>query len=150
MADLIVPHGGLAAPVCRTVGAEEIDSFKAEAAGLTKVPVSAADLSTVYRLGDGTLSPLTGPMNRATYNRVLDESVIEHNGKLYAWTIPLAFPVTEALAGQLKPGQRSASTSNRNFEGRQGPGGRTHLVSPAMAAAAAVTGHFTDVRRLLA
>jgi 3-isopropylmalate/(R)-2-methylmalate dehydratase large subunit len=51
---------------------------------------------------------------------------------------------------KLKPGQRSASTSNRNFEGRQGPGGRTHLVSPAMAAAAAVTGRFTDVRRLLA
>ncbi len=50
---------------------------------------------------------------------------------------------------RLKPGQRSASTSNRNFEGRQGPGGRTHLVSPAMAAAAAVTGHFTDVRLLL-
>ncbi len=50
---------------------------------------------------------------------------------------------------KLTPGQRSASTSNRNFEGRQGPGGRTHLVSPAMAAAAAVTGHFTDVRQLL-
>jgi 3-isopropylmalate/(R)-2-methylmalate dehydratase large subunit len=51
---------------------------------------------------------------------------------------------------KLTPGQRSASTSNRNFEGRQGPGGRTHLVSPAMAAAAAVTGHFTDVRELVA
>ena len=50
---------------------------------------------------------------------------------------------------KLTPGQRAASTSNRNFEGRQGPGGRTHLVSPAMAAAAAVTGHFTDVRTLL-
>jgi 3-isopropylmalate/(R)-2-methylmalate dehydratase large subunit len=48
------------------------------------------------------------------------------------------------------PGQRCASTSNRNFVGRQGPGARTHLVSPAMAAAAAVTGRFTDVRRLLA
>jgi 3-isopropylmalate/(R)-2-methylmalate dehydratase large subunit len=47
---------------------------------------------------------------------------------------------------KLKPGQRSASTSNRNFEGRQGPGGRTHLVSPAMAAAAAIAGHFVDVR----
>jgi 3-isopropylmalate/(R)-2-methylmalate dehydratase large subunit len=46
----------------------------------------------------------------------------------------------------LRPGERSASTSNRNFEGRQGRGGRTHLVSPAMAAAAAVTGHFADVR----
>ena len=47
---------------------------------------------------------------------------------------------------QLKPGERCASTSNRNFEGRQGKGGRTHLVSPEMATAAAVTGHFVDVR----
>jgi 3-isopropylmalate/(R)-2-methylmalate dehydratase large subunit len=47
---------------------------------------------------------------------------------------------------KLTPGQRCASTSNRNFEGRQGPGGRTHLLSPAMAAAAAVTGFLTDVR----
>ena len=47
----------------------------------------------------------------------------------------------------LKPGERCASTSNRNFEGRQGRGGRTHLVSPQMAAAAAITGHFTDVRK---
>jgi 3-isopropylmalate/(R)-2-methylmalate dehydratase large subunit len=46
----------------------------------------------------------------------------------------------------LTPGQRCASTSNRNFEGRQGKGGRTHLVSPAMAAAAAIEGHFVDVR----
>ena len=46
----------------------------------------------------------------------------------------------------LMPGQRCASTSNRNFEGRQGPGGRTHLVSPQMAAAAAVAGHFVDIR----
>ena len=47
---------------------------------------------------------------------------------------------------QLKPGERSASTSNRNFEGRQGKGGRTHLVSPEMAAAAAIEGHFVDIR----
>ena len=46
----------------------------------------------------------------------------------------------------LLPGERCASTSNRNFEGRQGRGGRTHLVSPVMAAAAAITGHFTDIR----
>ena len=49
---------------------------------------------------------------------------------------------------QLSPGERCASTSNRNFEGRQGAGGRTHLVSPAMAAAAAIAGHFVDVREL--
>jgi 3-isopropylmalate/(R)-2-methylmalate dehydratase large subunit len=47
----------------------------------------------------------------------------------------------------LQPGERCASTSNRNFEGRQGRGGRTHLLSPAMAAAAAVTGHLTDIRK---
>ena len=46
----------------------------------------------------------------------------------------------------LKPGERCASTSNRNFEGRQGSGGRTHLVSPVMAAASAIAGHFVDVR----
>jgi len=50
---------------------------------------------------------------------------------------------------QLSPGERCASTSNRNFEGRQGPGGRTHLVSPAMAAAAAIAGHFVDVRKFI-
>jgi 3-isopropylmalate/(R)-2-methylmalate dehydratase large subunit len=49
---------------------------------------------------------------------------------------------------KLEPGERCASTSNRNFEGRQGAGGRTHLVSPAMAAAAAIEGHFSDVRAL--
>jgi len=51
---------------------------------------------------------------------------------------------------QVPPGQRSASTTNRNFVGRQGPGSRTHLMSPAMVAAAALSGHLTDVRELLA
>jgi homoaconitase/3-isopropylmalate dehydratase large subunit len=49
----------------------------------------------------------------------------------------------------LAPGERCVSTSNRNFEGRQGAGGRTHLVSPAMAAAAALAGRFADVRELV-
>ena len=49
---------------------------------------------------------------------------------------------------RLSAGERCASTSNRNFEGRQGPGGRTHLVSPEMAAAAAIAGHFVDVREM--
>ena len=72
----VPPHGGLTEPVCRTVPAEEIKDFLARAATLAKVPVSDADLSTVYRLGDGGLSPLTGPMDSATYHRVLDESVL--------------------------------------------------------------------------
>jgi sulfate adenylyltransferase len=111
MADLIPPHGGLSAPVCRVVPAEEIPAFEAAAAKLTKVPVSDADLSTVYRIGDGVLSPLIGPMDSATYDRVLDEGVIVQGGKKYAWTIPLAFPITADLAGQLAVGQRVALTN---------------------------------------
>ena len=111
MADLIPPHGGLSEPVCRTVSNEEIAGFKAEAETLTKVPVSSADLSSVYRFGDGTLSPLTGPMNSAVYHRVLDESVIENNGKLYAWTVPISFPITADLAKTIKAGQKVALTN---------------------------------------
>jgi 3-isopropylmalate/(R)-2-methylmalate dehydratase large subunit len=56
-----------------------------------------------------------------------------------------------AAGGDIVPaGQRSISTSNRNFEGRQGPGSRTHLASPAMVAAAAIAGHVTDVRKMMA
>ncbi len=111
MADLIAPHGGLTEPVCCTVSEDQIDEFKAQAAELTQVPVSGADLSSVYRFGDGTLSPLTGPMNGDDYNRVLDESVIEVDGKSYAWTIPIAFPVTESLASSLSSGQNVALTN---------------------------------------
>ncbi|SFJ38739.1 sulfate adenylyltransferase [Planctomicrobium piriforme] len=111
MADLIPPHGGLAEPVCCTVSEKDIDAFKAEAQGLKQVPVSSADLSSVYRFADGTLSPLTGPMCRKAYNLVLDESVVEHNGKKYAWTIPIAFPVTSALAKTLTVGEKVALTN---------------------------------------
>jgi sulfate adenylyltransferase len=108
MADLIAPHGGLTEPVCRTVPAGEIPEFQARAEKLPQVPVSDADLSTVYRFGDGGLSPLIGPMDSATYRRVLEESVIEHSGKLYGWTIPLSLPVTAELASRLGPGQQVA------------------------------------------
>jgi 3-isopropylmalate/(R)-2-methylmalate dehydratase large subunit len=66
----------------------------------------------------------------------------------FEWREPCCSMCLGMNPDKLTPGQRSASTSNRNFEGRQGPGGRTHLVSPAMAAAAAVTGHLADVREL--
>jgi len=108
MADLVSAHGGLAEPVCRTVADDQIEKFLTEAEGLARVPVSDADLSTVYRFGDGGLSPLVGPMDRATYDRVLEEQVIEHDGALYAWTIPLALPVTSALARGLSVGQEVA------------------------------------------
>ena len=112
MTHLIPPHGGLDQPICRTVAPENVEAFLANARTLTAVPVSDADLSTVYRLGDGGLSPLTGPMNSATYNRVLDEEVIERDGKLYAWTIPIALPVTAELAGKLGPGDEVALTNS--------------------------------------
>ena len=66
----------------------------------------------------------------------------------FDWREPGCSMCLAMNADKLKPGERCASTSNRNFEGRQGPGGRTHLMSPAMAAAAAVTGRITDVRGL--
>src|SRR5437763_16678642 len=100
MADLIPPHGGLTEPVNRTradVGAHP-----------KKVALSDADLSSLYRIGDGGLSPLTGPMTRAEWDRVLDEEVVIRDGKKYAWTIPIAFPVSAELAGSLKAGQQAA------------------------------------------
>ena len=66
----------------------------------------------------------------------------------FEWRDPGCSMCLAMNADKLQPGERCASTSNRNFEGRQGRGGRTHLVSPAMAAAAAITGHLTDVRTL--
>ena len=66
----------------------------------------------------------------------------------FEWREPGCSMCLAMNADRLEPGERCASTSNRNFEGRQGAGGRTHLVSPAMAAAAGVAGHFVDVRQL--
>ncbi len=67
----------------------------------------------------------------------------------FEWREPGCSLCTAINGDQLQPGERCASTSNRNFRNRQGPGGRTHLVSPAMAAAAALKGRFTDVRELM-
>ena len=95
MADLIAPHGG--SLVNRTVATLDKPAT-------TPIPVSDADLSTLYRIADGGLSPMTGPMTKAQYLQVLEEQVIVVNGKKLAWTIPLAFPVDEALAKTLSPG----------------------------------------------
>ena len=66
----------------------------------------------------------------------------------FDWREPGCSMCLAMNADKLTPGERCASTSNRNFEGRQGPGGRTHLMSPAMAAAAAIAGRLADVREL--
>lgn len=105
---MILAHGGLEEPLCRTVCSCRKDDFLKEADSFVKVPVSDADLSTVYRFGDGALSPLEGPMDQETWNRVLNEEHILFGGKKYAWTIPLAFPLTECLAKTIKPGQKVA------------------------------------------
>src|SRR5262249_46784726 len=112
--DLIPPHGGLTEPVDRTVPKEEAADFAKHAASLKKVPISDADLSSLYRLGDGGLSPLTGPMDKATFDRVLDEEVILRDGKAYAWSIPISFPVDKALAGSLKAGETVALSNTKN------------------------------------
>jgi len=67
----------------------------------------------------------------------------------FEWRAPAAQACLAGNPDKVRPGERWASTSNRNFVGRQGPGSRTHLMSPAMAAAAAVTGRLTDVRELI-
>jgi len=69
-------------------------------------------------------------------------------GAGFEWREPGCSMCLAMNSDQLEPGERCASTSNRNFEGRQGAGGRTHLVSPAMAAAAAIEGRFVDIRKL--
>ncbi len=87
--------------------------------------------------------PGSGLVKRQAEAEGLDRIFIEAG---FEWREPGCSMCLAMNADRLEPGERCASTSNRNFEGRQGPGGRTHLVSPAMAAAAAVAGHFVDVR----
>jgi 3-isopropylmalate/(R)-2-methylmalate dehydratase large subunit len=87
--------------------------------------------------------PGSGLVKQQAEREGLDKIFIEAG---FEWREPGCSMCLAMNADRLEPGERCASTSNRNFEGRQGQGGRTHLVSPAMAAAAAVAGHFVDVR----
>ena len=90
--------------------------------------------------------PGSGVVKRQAEAEGLDKIFIAAG---FEWREPGCSMCLAMNADRLPAGERCASTSNRNFEGRQGPGGRTHLVSPEMAAAAAITGHFVDVRTLL-
>jgi 3-isopropylmalate/(R)-2-methylmalate dehydratase large subunit len=110
-----------------------------EAAAVAKGRHKAASVKRVL------VVPGSGLVKRQAEEEGLDQ-IFRAAG--FEWREPGCSMCLAMNADRLEPGERCASTSNRNFEGRQGAGGRTHLVSPAMAAAAAVTGHFTDVRRL--
>ncbi len=90
--------------------------------------------------------PGSGLVKQQAESEGLDRIFIEAG---FEWREPGCSMCLAMNADRLEPGERCASTSNRNFEGRQGAGGRTHLVSPAMAAAAAVSGHFVDARELV-
>ncbi len=90
--------------------------------------------------------PGSGLVKRQAESEGLDKIFVAAG---FEWREPGCSMCLAMNADRLEPGERCASTSNRNFEGRQGAGGRTHLVSPEMAAAAAIAGHFADVRELL-
>ncbi|MGQ3031549.1 MAG: aconitase family protein, partial [Ferrovibrionaceae bacterium] len=89
--------------------------------------------------------PGSGLVKHQAEEEGLDKIFVEAG---FEWREPGCSMCLAMNADRLEPGERCASTSNRNFEGRQGRGGRTHLVSPAMAVAAAVTGHLQDIRTL--
>lgn len=89
--------------------------------------------------------PGSGPVKAQAEAEGLDKIFIEAG---FEWRLPGCSMCLAMNNDRLNPGERCASTSNRNFEGRQGRGGRTHLLSPSMAAAAAVVGRFTDIREL--
>ena len=109
---------------------------------------AAAEVARGRHVAEGVRAlvvPGSGLVKAQAEDEGLD-SILKEAG--FEWREPGCSMCLAMNPDKLQPGQRSASTSNRNFEGRQGPGGRTHLLSPAMAAAAAVTGHLADVREL--
>ena len=111
-----------------------------EAAAVVKGKKVAANVKLALAV------PGSGLVKRQAEEEGLDKVFLAAG---FEWREPGCSMCLAMNADRLEPGERCASTSNRNFEGRQGPGGRTHLVSPAMAAAAAIAGHFADIRDIL-
>lgn len=108
---------------------------------------AAAVIAKGHKVAAGVqaiIVPGSGPVKAQAEAEGLDKIFIDAG---FEWRLPGCSMCLAMNNDRLNPGERCASTSNRNFEGRQGRGGRTHLVSPAMAAAAAITGHFADVRQ---
>ena len=110
MPDLVPVHGGLDAPVSRTVPLSRRKQFLAEAGALPRIELTRADLSTVYRIADGTLSPLTGPMDEDTWHYVLENAAIDFGFRRYAWTAPISFPLTDDEARAVRIGHAAALT----------------------------------------
>jgi sulfate adenylyltransferase len=96
-------HGGLARPVNRIEPRERVNHPAWRK--LPTIEVNENDRTTLQRIADGSLSPLTGPMGLADYRSVLDRGAIERGGKLWAWTIPIVLPITDAEAAKCVPGQ---------------------------------------------
>jgi sulfate adenylyltransferase len=108
MPDLVPVHGGLDAPVSRTVPLSRRKQFLAEAATLPRIELTRADLSTLNRIADGTLSPLTGAMDEETWHYVLDHDALDFGFRHFAWTAPISFPVTDDAARRLRIGHSAA------------------------------------------
>src|SRR6056297_71813 len=100
---ILPPHGGCGL-INRIVPELERNNLMKEAEQYPVYRISDADLSVFYRMADGALSPLEGPMDQDEFNQVLDEEVIERKGDKYAWSIPLAFPIDKSEAEKLDKG----------------------------------------------
>ncbi|MCF8309661.1 MAG: adenylyl-sulfate kinase [Bacteroidales bacterium] len=109
---LLAPHGGCGL-INRTIPELERENLANKIKNYNVYKISNGDLSIFYRIADGALSPLKGPMSEEEFHQVLDEEVIERNGEKYAWTIPLAFPVDKKEADRLKEGE-TVAVENEN------------------------------------
>jgi len=101
---ILPPHGGCGL-IDRNIPETERKSFFINAEDYNSYTISNGDLSTFYRIADGTLSPLEGPMDSKEFYKTLDEEIIEKNGKKFAWTIPIAFPVAKKDAKKFGTGK---------------------------------------------
>jgi len=110
--DVMPPHGGCGL-VSRNVPEGQLEAFVQKARGLNSFTISDGDLSAFYRIADGTLSPLEGPMDSDEFSRVLEDETIERNGKLYAWIIPIVFPVRKEESESFAVGQTVAVRDER-------------------------------------
>lgn len=104
---ILPPHGG-GELVNRTIPEAEKNTLVREAKNMKVYNISDSDLSIFYRMADGALSPLTGPMEEDEFNQVLEEEVIERNGEKYAWTIPLALPIHKEQSEEISIGEKLA------------------------------------------